>query len=88
MDIKNGVGPSKVFIKNTEKAVRKIDKSLKKSILYWIIENKQLDLIIEYFKKSKQVDPNLNLPTSQMLQWIENLPDNLEVCLLKQTNLS
>jgi len=75
-------------IKNTEKAVRKIDKSLKKSILYWIIENKQLDLIIEYFKKSKQVDPNLNLPTSQMLQWIENLPDNLEVCLLKQTNLS
>jgi hypothetical protein len=70
-------------IKNPTQAVKKISNSLKKSILYWIIENKQLDIMIEHFKKTKQIDPNLNLPTSQMLQWIQDLPDNLEVCLLE-----
>jgi len=70
-------------IKNPAQAFKKIENSLKKSILYWIIENKQLDLMIEYFKKTKQFDNNLNLPTSQMLKWIEDLPDNLEVCLQK-----
>jgi hypothetical protein len=70
-------------IKNPEQAVNKIYKSLKKSTLYWIIENKQLDIMIAHFKKTKKIDYNLNLPTSQMLQWVEDLPNNLEDCLLK-----
>lgn len=65
-------------IKNPSQAVKKIDASLKKSILYWIIENKHTDPMIEHFKKTKQIDMNLNLPTNQMLQWVEDLPDNLE----------
>ena len=51
---------------------------MKKSILYWIIENNQLDLMIKYFKNLKQIDSNLNLPTEQRLIWIKDLPNILE----------
>ena len=68
-------------IANTAQAVKKIDSSLKKSILYWIIENKYTDPMIEHFKKTKQIDPNLYLPTNQMLQWINDLPSSLEAAI-------
>lgn len=65
-------------IKNTKKAIDKIDKSMKKSLIYWIIENRYLDQMIEYLKKKKLLSNNLNLPTQLMLDWIYNLPNSLE----------
>jgi hypothetical protein len=53
----------------------KIEKSVKKSIIYWIIENRFLDQLIKYFKLEERKPP-IYLPTNQMLQWINSLPNN------------
>jgi hypothetical protein len=65
-------------IKNKEKYTNKVLNSTKKSLIYWLVENNQIDKIINYYKKLGNIDSKLNLPTEQMLKWIANLPETLE----------
>jgi hypothetical protein len=53
----------------------KIEKSVKKSMIYWIIENSYLDQLIEFFELEKRKPP-IYLPTNEMLDWINSLPNN------------
>lgn len=53
----------------------KIEKSLKKAIIYWIIENKYLDQLVKYFNLEK-IKPPIYLPTNEMLEWIDSIPTN------------
>ena len=53
----------------------KIEKSIKKSMIYWIIENNYLDQLINFYQLNKR-NPPIYLPTNEMLIWIKNLPNN------------
>jgi hypothetical protein len=53
----------------------KIEKSVKKSIIYWIIENNYLEQLIDFFELNKRKPP-IYLPTTEMLKWINSLPNN------------
>lgn len=65
-------------IKNKDNYIKKVLNSIKKSLIYWLVENKQIGQILEYYKKLGNIDSKLNLPTEQMISWIANLPDTLE----------
>lgn len=61
------------YIKNDKVRELKIVKSVTKSFIYWIIENKLVDkFVLEY-----NMDP-FQLPSDDMLTWIDNLPNTLE----------
>ena len=59
-------------ISNTNIRSDKIDKSIKKSMIYWIIENYYLDQLIDFYK----ITPQIYFPTNEMLKWIKSLPNN------------
>jgi hypothetical protein len=69
-------------IKNTHKAINKIEKSMRKSLIYWIIENSYTDQMIQDFKNNKLIDKNTFLINQEMINWIDNLPDNIEDAIL------
>ena len=62
-------------ISNTNIRSDKIDKSVKKSMIYWIVENYYLDQLIDFYKLNK-LTPQIYLPTNEMLKWISSLPNN------------
>ena len=62
-------------ISNTNIRSDKIEKSVKKSMIYWIIENNYLDQLINFYELNKR-NPPIYLPTNEMLIWIKNLPNN------------
>lgn len=62
-------------ISNLHTRTHKIEKSMSKAIIFWIIENKFLDLLLE------QVKINLYFPNDKMLDWIKTIPDNLNDCI-------
>ncbi len=65
-------------IKNKDNYAKKVLNSMKKSLIYWLIEKKLIHKIIKYYKNLGNIDLKLNLPTEQMLDWIANLPETLE----------
>ena len=62
-------------VSNIDIRSNKIEKSVKKSIIYWIIENNYLDELIKFYELNKR-KPQIYLPTNEMLKWINNLPNN------------
>jgi len=62
-------------VSNTDIRSNKIEKSVKKAMIYWIIENNYLDQLIEFYELNKRI-PQIYLPTNEMLTWIQNLPNN------------
>jgi hypothetical protein len=64
-------------ISNKNRRSDKIEKSVKKSIIYWIIQNKYLDQLVNYFKLHNLSSP-LYFPTDEMLDWIQTIPDNFD----------
>jgi hypothetical protein len=62
-------------VSNTDIRSNKIEKSVKKAMIYWIIENNYLDQLIKFYELNKRI-PQIYLPTNEMLIWIQNLPNN------------
>lgn len=62
---------------SSKNANKKIEQSMKKSLIYWIIENNLCDSMIIHFKNKGKINKNIFLPNSSMLLWIKQLPNSL-----------
>jgi hypothetical protein len=62
-------------ISNINNRSNHIEKSVKKAMIYWIIEKRF------YLELIKDLNIPIFFPTIEMLNWIDSLPDNINKCL-------
>jgi len=61
---------------------KKITKSVKKSTIYWILENNLFDqLLVSINKKQENSNIKIHLPNNKMLEWVRNLPSKISECI-------
>ena len=62
-------------ISNVSNRTNHIEKSVKKAMIYWIIEERL------YLELIKDLNLPIYFPVIEMLDWIDSLPNNIEQCL-------